>query len=63
MVTELAMSNSGFAAGLEQMRMQHALARFGEPTDVGQVAAYLWSEAVSFVSGVPLPVDGGYPAG
>lgn len=35
------------------------LARFGEPSDVGQAAVYLSSAAANFVTGVTLPIDGG----
>ncbi len=35
------------------------LARFGEPSDVGQAAVYLSSAAANFITGITLPVDGG----
>lgn len=34
--------------------------RFGEPIEIGQVVAFFASPAASFVTGIILPVDGGY---
>lgn len=42
---------------------QHKLGRFGRPEEVAGVAYFLASDDSSFVSGVALPVDGGYVAG
>ena len=36
--------------------------RWGDPADVGGVAVFLCSEAARFITGVILPVDGGYAA-
>lgn len=36
------------------------MARFGEPDECGDVIAFLCSPAARFVSGVTIPVDGGY---
>jgi NAD(P)-dependent dehydrogenase (short-subunit alcohol dehydrogenase family) len=38
------------------------MGRWGDPSDVGGVAVFLCSEAARFVTGVILPVDGGYAA-
>jgi NAD(P)-dependent dehydrogenase (short-subunit alcohol dehydrogenase family) len=54
-------------AGTEEMRedvrREHALRRFGRAEEIAAVAAFLLSADASFVSGVALPVDGGYTAG
>jgi NAD(P)-dependent dehydrogenase (short-subunit alcohol dehydrogenase family) len=39
-----------------------ALNRGGQPHEVAEVAAFLASDKASFVSGVVLPVDGGWSA-
>jgi NAD(P)-dependent dehydrogenase (short-subunit alcohol dehydrogenase family) len=36
------------------------LGRWGEPTDLAGPVLFLCSEAAAFVTGVVLPVDGGY---
>ena len=36
------------------------MARFGQPEEIGQVIAFLASDAASFVTGTIVPVDGGY---
>ena len=38
------------------------LARWGQPAEVGALAAWLLSEQASFVTGATYPVDGGYSA-
>lgn len=37
--------------------------RMGQPTDIGQAAVYLCSDAAAFVNGIVLPVDGGASIG
>lgn len=41
----------------------HALGRIGEPTEVGQLALFLASEASSFCTGGAFVIDGGQSAG
>ena len=47
----------------EEIRKQHKLGRFGRPEELAGAAFFLASDDSSFVSGVALPVDGGYVAG
>jgi NAD(P)-dependent dehydrogenase (short-subunit alcohol dehydrogenase family) len=47
----------------ERIRQQHELGRFGRPEEVAAAVVFLASEDASFVSGVALPVDGGFTAG
>jgi NAD(P)-dependent dehydrogenase (short-subunit alcohol dehydrogenase family) len=46
----------------EKMREQHPLRRLGEPEDVAYAAVYLASDESRWVTGISLPVDGGYTA-
>lgn len=41
---------------------KHPLARFGRPEDIAAAILYLSSDEAAFVTGVALPVDGGYTA-
>lgn len=44
----------------EASRQRHAMKRFGEAEEVASAALYLASDEASFVTGVVLPVDGGW---
>ena len=46
----------------ERMLEQHLLGRLGEPRDVADAALFLASDEASWITGVVLPVDGGYTA-
>ena len=41
----------------------HPLGRMGEPEDVARAAVFLASDDAAWITGVALPVDGGYSAG
>lgn len=58
-MAERIMSNPAIS---EQLLRKHVLGRFGEPQEVGEMIAWLCSDAASFVTGVAMPVDGGYMA-
>jgi NAD(P)-dependent dehydrogenase (short-subunit alcohol dehydrogenase family) len=47
----------------DEIREAHQLGRFGKPSEIANAALFLASEEASFVTGVTLPVDGGYTAG
>jgi NAD(P)-dependent dehydrogenase (short-subunit alcohol dehydrogenase family) len=51
------------AGGQERINAAHALGREGRPEEVAAVILFLASDDASFVTGVILPVDGGYSAG
>jgi len=46
----------------ERMIEQHPLGRLGLPEDVAYAAVYLASDEARWVTGIALPVDGGYTA-
>ena len=58
-MTEKARSVDGGTAFLESI---HPMARLGQPEEIASVAAFLASDDASFVTGVAMPVDGGYSA-
>ena len=47
---------------LDALLRRHPLGRLGQPTDVAAAILYLSSDEAAFVTGVALPVDGGYTA-
>jgi NAD(P)-dependent dehydrogenase (short-subunit alcohol dehydrogenase family) len=46
-----------------QIKEAHQLGRWGKPVEIANAALFLASDEASFVTGVTLPVDGGYTAG
>lgn len=53
----MALENPEVAAALTA---GHPIGRLGQPGEIAEAAAWLLSDAASFVTGVILPVDGGY---
>jgi NAD(P)-dependent dehydrogenase (short-subunit alcohol dehydrogenase family) len=51
-----------FAAMFDRSRQRHIVGRFGEPSEIGEAAKWLLSDASSFVQGAAISVDGGFLA-
>jgi len=49
----------GSAEAEQRFIRSEPLKRFGEPEEIGESVAWLCSERASYVTGVPVPVDGG----
>jgi NAD(P)-dependent dehydrogenase (short-subunit alcohol dehydrogenase family) len=50
-------------AWAEAVLKRYPLGRFGQPEEIAAAILYLASDEAAFVTGVALPVDGGYTAG
>jgi len=46
----------------EKLLAAHPFRGLGEPEDIAKAAVFLASEDASWITGVPLPVDGGFTA-
>lgn len=57
------LTGQGYEGLLEDNLSAHALRRMGQPKEVAAMAAFLMSDAASYVTGAIIPVDGGYTAG
>jgi glucose 1-dehydrogenase/3-oxoacyl-[acyl-carrier protein] reductase len=47
-------------AGLEFLKQRVVLGRVGQPEDIANAANFLLSDQASFITGIQLPVDGGW---
>jgi NAD(P)-dependent dehydrogenase (short-subunit alcohol dehydrogenase family) len=47
----------------ERFARAEPLKRLGEPEEIGEAVAWLCSDRSSYVTGLPMPVDGGFMAG
>ncbi len=52
----------GDPAALKAMGEMQPVERLGKPEEIADIAVMLCSDETSFVTGVPMPVDGGYVA-
>jgi NAD(P)-dependent dehydrogenase (short-subunit alcohol dehydrogenase family) len=59
-VTRLSSGARNDPARNEAITRRIPMGRWGEPREVGEVVAFLVSDAARYVNGVVLPVDGGY---
>jgi len=58
-MVELDAATGDAAAARARLEATIPLRRYGEPAEVGRVAAFLLSPAASYITGAMLPVDGG----
>ncbi|WP_313805822.1 SDR family oxidoreductase [Sphingobium sp.] len=49
-------------AQIEAIEAAHPIGRVAQPVEVSEIAAWLLSDASSYVTGTAIPVDGGYTA-
>ncbi len=57
------LAESAPAEFVDALIAPQALRRLGEPEEVGAAVAWLCSDKAASVTGIPLPVDGGYSTG
>ncbi|KXF77243.1 hypothetical protein ATN84_07515 [Paramesorhizobium deserti] len=60
---ESGMSREAIESGsdlVQKLVAGHPIGRWGESSEIGEAVAWLLSDSASFVTGVALPVDGGY---
>ena len=60
---ESVLGDPAMAKYRDRIREAHQLGRLGKAAEVAQAALFLASDEASFVTGVALPVDGGFTAG
>ena len=63
--TDTPMMRAGFEGDPrreEAYKASHPLGRLGTPEDIGEAVVWMSSDEASFVTGLALPVDGGYTA-
>lgn len=63
MTSQVLFSTPEMAPIRDDIIREHKLGRFGQPSQIASVAAFLLSSDASFITGHALVVDGGYTAG
>jgi NAD(P)-dependent dehydrogenase (short-subunit alcohol dehydrogenase family) len=48
---------------LKELEATYPLGRLGKPSDIAYATLYLASDESQWITGIALPVDGGYTAG
>jgi len=62
-VIDTPMTQSGFGDVEERSKRVHAIQRSGKPQEIAKLVVWLCSDDASFVTGAPVPIDGGWSAG
>lgn len=62
-MTDMVITDPNLAELRDSFEREHALRRFGRPSEIAAAAAFLASSDASFVTGSAMVVDGGYTAG
>lgn len=62
-MTQQVVTDENLAPLRDAFEHEHALRRFGRPSEIAAVALFLASKDASFVTGCAMAVDGGYTAG
>jgi len=62
-VIDTPMTQGGFGDVEERSQRVHAIPRAGQPQEIAKLVVWLCSDDASFITGAPVPIDGGWTAG